>query len=118
MFELFVVSAGRVVSMTAGCLADNTAPWQLTWLGPRTQEGRGGVLPEWDRCSDTGAKWAELDAGSSQWCVEPLTVLEQAMARELATSESSVRVGEASDGGVSAGQGITARVVPQSPGVG
>ena len=40
------------------------------------------------------------------------------MARELATSESSVRVGEASGGGVSAGQGITARVVPPSPGVG
>ena len=65
VFELFVVSAGRVVSMTAGSLSDSTAPWQLTWLGPQTQEGRGGVLPEWDGCSDSGTKWAELDAGSS-----------------------------------------------------
>ena len=118
IFELSVVSAGRVVSMTASCLTDNTAPWQLTWLGPRTHDGRGGVLPEWDGCSDSGTKWAKLGAASSQWGVEPLTVLEQAMARELATNERSVLVGEASGGGVSAGQGITARVVPQSPGVG
>ena len=55
---------------------------------------------------------------SSQWGVEPVAVLGQAMAREVAISGSSVLVGEASGGGVSAGQGITARVVPQSPGVG
>ena len=45
-------------------------------------------------------------------------MLEQVMAHELATSERSVLVGEASGGGVSAGQGITARVLPQSPGIG
>ena len=33
VFELFVVSAGRVVSMTAGCLPDNTAPWHGSSLG-------------------------------------------------------------------------------------
>ena len=56
VFELFVVLAGRVIPMTAGCLNGNTAPWQLTWLGPRTQDGRGGDLPEWDGCSDSGTK--------------------------------------------------------------
>ena len=55
VFELFVVSAGRVVSMTAGCLADTTAPWQLTWLGPRNAR--------WSRRSLARVGWVQR-----QWC--------------------------------------------------
>ena len=65
IFELYVVSCGKVLTVAAGSVDDRTGPLQVQWVHDSSvahaQEGCA-----WDGCDSVGVKWDQLTADSRQ----------------------------------------------------